>query len=129
MLGHAFDCASEYTDHPPRDSYLKNRLRDPNFIFLAALHEGRVVGGLVAYVLHKFEQERSEVYIYDLAVREACRRQGVATELIEALKPIARDCAAHVLFVQADGDDGPAIALYDTVGVRARVLHFDIPLT
>lgn len=27
-----------------------------------------MVGGLAAYVLPKFEQERSEVYIYDLAI-------------------------------------------------------------
>jgi len=41
---------------------------------------------LAAYELRKFEQERSEVYIYDLAVASAHRREGIATALIERLK-------------------------------------------
>lgn len=53
------------------------------------LGEGDVVGGLVAYELAKFEQERSEVYIYDLAVLASHRRQGVATALIAELKSLA----------------------------------------
>jgi len=32
-----------------------------------------------------------------------------------------------VLYVQADLDDGPAIALYSKLGSREDVLHFDIP--
>ena len=37
-----------------------------------------MTGALVAYVLEKFERERSEVYIYDLAVAATHRRQGIA---------------------------------------------------
>nr|WP_281360295.1 GNAT family N-acetyltransferase [Rhizobium sophorae] len=74
----------------------------------------------------KFEQERSEFYIYDLAVLEKNRRAGVATKLIFALKPIAASRGAKVIFVQADYGDGPAIALYTKLGQREDVLHFDI---
>jgi aminoglycoside 3-N-acetyltransferase I len=41
-----------------------------------------MVGGLTAYVFFKFEQERKEVYIYDLAVIQAHRRRHNATNLI-----------------------------------------------
>jgi len=86
-----------------------------------------VVGGLVAYELRKFEQRRSEFYIYDLAVLEPFRRRGIATSLIEALKPIARSRRGYVIFVQADGVDAAALALYDKLGVREPpVFHFDI---
>jgi len=85
-----------------------------------------VVGGLAAYELRKFEQERSEIYIYDLAVASAHRREGIATALIEHLKPIAADRGAYVIFVQADLGDEPAIALYTKLGTREDVLHFDI---
>jgi len=77
-------------------------------------------------VLRKFERERSEIYIYDLAVAAAHRRQGVATALIDALKPIAVARGAYVIFVQADHGDAPAIALYTGMGTREDVLHFDI---
>ena len=96
------------------------------FIALAALKNGAVVGGLTAYELQKFEQERSEIYIYDLAVAAAHRREGIATALIQKLKKIAVARAAYVIFVQADLVDDPAIALYTKLGVREDVLHFDI---
>jgi len=86
------------------------------------------VGGLAAYVRPKFEQERSEVYLYDLAVAEAHRRQGVAPTLIVALQEIAAARGAWVIFVQADPDDAPAVALHTKLGRREEVLHFDIPV-
>ena len=84
------------------------------------------MGGLAAYELRKFEQERSEIYIYDLAVASPHRREGIATALIEHLKRIAADRSANVIFVQADLGDEPAIALYTKLGAREEVLHFDI---
>jgi len=87
-----------------------------------------VVGGLVAYQLRKFEQERSEIYIYDLAVAEEHRRQGIATALIRELQRIAAERGAYVIFVQADYGDPPAVALYTKLGIREEVLHFDIPV-
>jgi aminoglycoside 3-N-acetyltransferase I len=84
------------------------------------------VGGLAAYELRKFEQERSEIYIYDLAVALSHRRQGIATALIEALRGIARARGATVIFVQADVPDAAAIALYTKLGSREDVLHFDV---
>jgi aminoglycoside 3-N-acetyltransferase I len=56
------------------------------------------------------------------------RRRGIATRLIEALKPIAAQRGAWVIFVQADRQDSGAVALYETLGVREEPLHFDIPL-
>ena len=45
-----------------------------------------VIGGLAAYELDKFEQDRREIYIYDLAVSEQYRRRRIATSLIVELK-------------------------------------------
>jgi aminoglycoside 3-N-acetyltransferase I len=127
-FGEAFDDVDNYTANPPSEAYLRRLLDDENFIALAAVKKDEVVGGLAAYVLRKFEQERSEVYIYDLAVRLEHRREGIATALIENLKPIAAARGASVIFVQANTDveDEPAIALYTKLGSREEVLHFDI---
>ncbi len=126
LFGAAFDDAETYSGNQPDDAYLTRLLSDDTFIALAALHDGTVVGGLAAYELVKFEQERSEVYIYDLAVAAEHRRRGIATGLIEHLKPIAAACGAHAIFVQADHGDDPAIALYTKLGIREDVLHFDM---
>jgi aminoglycoside 3-N-acetyltransferase I len=126
MFGVAFEDKASYGDHPPSDEYLRGFLARPDAISLAATSQGAVIGGLVAYVLQKFEQERSEIYIYDLAVEEAHRRAGVATTLIHDLRRIGAEIGAYVIFVQADLVDAPAIALYESLGTREDVLHFDI---
>jgi aminoglycoside 3-N-acetyltransferase I len=125
-FGEAFDEVDTYSSSRPSNTYLKQLLSSNYFIALAALKNGSVVGGLAAYELQKFEQERSEIYIYDLAVAAAHRRQGIAIALIQELKKIAVARAAYVIFVQADIGDEPAIALYTKLGVREDVLHFDI---
>ena len=126
MFGNAFEDADTYTARRPDAAYLAKLLAKNEVFVIAAVAQGKIVGGLVAYELHKIEQARSEIYIYDLAVDEAHRRQGIATALIEALQPLARACGAWAIYVQADYGDEPAIALYTKLGVREDVMHFDI---
>jgi aminoglycoside 3-N-acetyltransferase I len=129
MFGEAFGDLDTYTSKRPSDGYLSRLLAAEYFIALAALRGDEVVGGLAAYELHKFEQERSEIYIYDLAVAEGHRREGIATALILELKKVAETRGAYAIFVQADLGDDPAIALYTKLGVREDVLHFDIAVS
>lgn len=127
-FGDAFDDPEHYCRKRPNPDYISRLLGEDTFIALVASKNNEVVGGLAAYELQKFEQERSEIYIYDLAVREPHRRTGVATALIDELRSIARERGAYVIFVQADTgiEDEPAIALYSKLGTREEVLHFDI---
>jgi aminoglycoside 3-N-acetyltransferase I len=128
MFGDVFDERDTYSGARPGAGYLQGLLGSDYFIALAARKNSEVVGGLAAYELRKFEQARSEIYIYDLAVAEAHRRQGIATALVKELKRIAADRRCHVIFVQADYGNEPAIALYSRLGTREDVLHFDIPV-
>lgn len=128
MFGEAFGEQATYTQVQPNDSYLRDLLSGSSFVAIAAMVESTVIGGLAAYILPKFEQARTEIYIYDLAVDEAYRRRGIATAMIEELKKIAIARGAYVIYVQADHGDEPAIALYTKLGVREDVLHFDIPV-
>lgn len=128
LFGEVFGDEPNYTARKPGAGYLQSLLASESFIALAAMQGEHIVGGLAAYELRKFEQERSELYIYDLAVRAECRRTGIATGLIEALQRIAAARGAYVILVQSDmqAEDAAAIALYSKLGVREEVLHFDI---
>jgi len=128
MFGQAFNEPDTYGGARPTVAYLRRLLGGDSFIAVAALQGGEVVGGLAAYELRKFEQERSEIYIYDLAVAAPNRRQGIATALIQQLKTIAVARGAYVIYLQADLEDSPAIELYTKLGTREDVLHFDIPV-
>jgi aminoglycoside 3-N-acetyltransferase I len=128
LFGEAFADPETYNGAPPDDAYLEGLLAKEHVFPVVALAGEEVLGGLVAYELEKFERARREVYIYDLAVGEEHRRQGIATALIEHLRGIAAGRGAWVIYVQADYGDDPAIALYEKLGVREEVLHFDIAL-
>lgn len=126
VFGRAFEDVPTYTGAQPDRQYLDRLLGSETVVVLAALQDADVIGGLVAYELEKLEQRRSEMYIYDLAVAEQHRRRGVATRLIAQVRTIASERGAHVVFVQADLEDNPAIQLYTKLGNREDVLHFDL---
>ena len=126
LFGEAFADPDTYGAEPPSDAYLERLLAREHVVVLVALAGDALLGGLVAYELDKFERARRELYIYDLAVDERHRRRGIATALIEQLRAIALQRGVWVIYVQADHGDLPAIALYEKLGAREEVLHFDI---
>ncbi|MDX2020326.1 MAG: AAC(3)-I family aminoglycoside N-acetyltransferase [Deltaproteobacteria bacterium] len=126
LFAKVFDDHDHYAAKPPSDAYLTRLLGKPECVVLAAVVGSEVVGALVGYELQKLEQERSEFYIYDLAVDERFRRQGVATALINEIRAVAAERGGWVVYVQADYGDEPAVALYTKLGVREDVMHFDI---
>lgn len=128
VFGTAFEDAVAYESNVPSDVYLSRLLGKEHFIAVVAMADGAVIGGLTAYLLDKFEQDRREIYIYDLAVLAEHRRRGVATGLISELKRIAAERDVYVIFVQADLEDGPAIALYEKLGTKETAHHFDIAI-
>lgn len=117
-----------YQGRPPGLDYLNSVLAKKEVIVLVASWQGEAVGGLVAYEFLKLESARREIYIYDLAVREAYRRQGIATLLVGELRRVARTRGVWAIFVQADYVDDPAVAFYRKLGTQEEVLRFAIPL-
>ena len=92
LFGEVFDDPDTLSEAPSQatpicSSACATRRSSP---WLRSIETGATIGGLAAYELKKFEQERSEVYIYDLAVDAAHRRKGVATALIRTLGEAAR---------------------------------------
>jgi aminoglycoside 3-N-acetyltransferase I len=127
VFGEAFADPETYTADVPSVPYHERLLASDTFVAIVALKGEVVVGGLAAYELHKFERQRKEIYIYDLAVDAAHRREGIATAMIRELQSLAQRRGAYVIFVQADYVDAPAVALYSKLGIREDVLHFDLP--
>lgn len=129
LFAEVFDEPDQYAARAPDDAYALALLARPEVILLVAEQADRIVGALAGYELAKFEQARSELYIYDLAVLESARRQGVATALIDETRAIARERGAWTVFVQADTvpEDEPARRLYRKLASEEiTALHFDI---
>jgi aminoglycoside 3-N-acetyltransferase I len=128
LFGEVFEEPEIYQSAVPHDDYLTAFLNDKEHIVLIAESEkAEIVGGLVAYELKKFEQVRSEVFVYDLAVSESHRRRGIATNLFDTLKRIAQHRGAYEIFVQAEKGDDVAISLYRSLTEsELEAHHFEI---
>jgi aminoglycoside 3-N-acetyltransferase I len=126
LYADAFEDPDRYAGTPPDDGWLSALLARPDVILLMAEADGVVVGGATAYTLPKLEQATTELYLYDIAVAERWRRRGIATGLIRQLQEVAAMLGSVSLYVQADPEDAPAVALYLRLGHRADVFHFDL---
>ena len=82
-----------YSQHQPDSDYLRTLQRSKTFIALAAFDQA-VVGALAAYVLPKFEQARSEIYIYDLAVSGDRRAKALPprSSISSSMRPTLGAC-------------------------------------
>ncbi len=76
----------------------------------------RLVGGLTAHALPMTRAERSEMFIYDVAVRPDYQRQGVGRRLMAAVRDAARERGIDDVFVAADEDDAHALDFYRSLG-------------
>jgi aminoglycoside 3-N-acetyltransferase I len=126
LFSDVFNDKESYDSKLPSDEYLNIFLTNPNNIVVVAMNDQKIIGGIVAYVLEKFEMERREVFIYDLAVMSTYQRQGIGKALINHVRDIAKEVGAYVVFVQADEND-EAISFYESLNpsVNIRTRNFD----
>jgi aminoglycoside 3-N-acetyltransferase I len=111
------------------ESYLNNLLKKPGFIACVVIRENKVIGGLTAYELPLYYGNYSEVYIYDMAVKQEFQRQGIGKKLIAELKQICKKNGIREMFVEAHEEDKHAVDFYKSTGGKAeRVVHFNYKL-
>jgi len=113
----------------PNAIYLQKLLTDERIIFVVAISENLVVGGLTAHILPSTYFPSGEVYIYDLAVKTEYQRKGIGRQLIASLKDYCTQLGITEIFVQADLADQHALDFYMATGGTAEsVVHFSYPL-
>ncbi len=98
------------------DGYLDHLLCRSDFWAIAACVGDDVVGGVTAHILPMTRSESSELFIYDIAVRDDYQRQGIGGRLIRALREHAQAQGIQEVFVAADNDDRHALDFYQALG-------------
>jgi ribosomal protein S18 acetylase RimI-like enzyme len=91
-------------------------LSDEATIFLAAFQGDEPVGFVFGYELPRRRGAPSILFIYELDVDAACRRQGIASRLMRELERIARSRGITEGFVLTDPGNEAANALYGSLG-------------
>lgn len=98
------------------DSYLLNLLSKNTFHVLVAVQNEEVIGGLTAYELNMYKEETREIFLYEIGVEPAHRKQGIATRLIDYLIDICKHKGIAEMYVGAMAWNEPAVRLYSATG-------------
>ncbi|MET3176709.1 UNVERIFIED_ORG: aminoglycoside 3-N-acetyltransferase I [Arthrobacter sp. UYCu721] len=109
---------------PLTDDYLVWLLDRDSFWAIAAFAGDDIVGGITAHTLPMTRSPSSEVFIYDLAVRQDHQRQGVGSRLVLELRDAAAAAGFGEVFVPADNEDKPALDFYRAQGAAASPVTF-----
>nr|WP_299000092.1 GNAT family N-acetyltransferase [uncultured Allomuricauda sp.] len=108
---------------------LEKLLNKPEFYAVAAFMNGSIIGGLTAYELECYYNDKSELYIYDIAVKPEFQNQGVGKRLINYLKECALKKGIETIFVDAYSEDKQAVKFYEsTMGKGEKVRHFNFEI-
>ena len=105
-------------------------LSDEATIFLAAFQGSQPIGFAFGYELPRRHGASSILFIYELDVEAAHRRQGIATRLLTELERIAQSRGITEGFVLTEPDNAAANTLYESLGgERSDVVMWDYRYT
>ncbi len=107
---------NERDGQKPSLSHMRDLLaHDENYMIVAS--EGSSpVGFLVSYRMPKLARDASMIYLYEIAVAPAYRRQGIATRMIDLLKSLCQEAGVIEIWVGTEKDNIPARRLYESTG-------------
>jgi len=109
--------AAHLFDEPPSPRAVRTYLADGRNVFLLAYQDDAIVGFLRGTELGQLKTDRKQMFLYEIAVAEPHRRQGVGRELIRALLRDCRDRGLEEVFVFTDDPANEAAErLYRSTG-------------
>lgn len=114
------------------EAALQELLRDESKPIFIAEDRGRVLGHcfcvLKDYRGSSVQTGRTELYIDDLCVEEACRGQGVATALYGYVKDFAKGIGCSHISLSVWCGNGNAQSFYEKMGMQPRYIMMEQPL-
>ncbi|HET7465118.1 MAG TPA: GNAT family N-acetyltransferase, partial [Candidatus Dormibacteraeota bacterium] len=113
--GHLFDKAAD-------PAAIERFLAAADHHLFLALAGGKPVG-FVSGVELTHPDKGTEMFLYELAVDERHRRMGIASELIAALRDLARKRGCYDMWVLTDHDNKAALGTYRKSGTDEESSH------
>ncbi len=125
-LLHVFEAVFEMKSFTvPDESYLQRLLENPDMMFMVAELDGKVVGGLSAYVLLQYYSKEKHAYIHDVAISTAYQRKGIGNKLIASFNNYCQKMNYAEVFVAAEKQDAHAVEFYRATGAEElESVHF-----
>jgi ribosomal protein S18 acetylase RimI-like enzyme len=103
-------------ERPLTHAQATDLVADERTIYLVAFDRQEPVGYVFAHQLPRRGGDPSHLFLYDLEVKEALRRRGIATALMRELEQISREHGIRTGFVLTNSSNDPAMSLYRSLG-------------
>lgn len=116
----------------PTLPHLTRLLANPTNYLIVAIADRSPVAFLSAYQMPSLADDASIVYLYEIEVAPAYRRQGIAKDLIALLKNLCRQSDVDMIWVGTENQNIVAKHLYASTGgvcVEADSCEFVYRLT
>ena len=98
--------------------HMRKLLSHTDHYLIVACSGQQPLGFLLAYLFLRADRDASMVYLYDICVDPAHRRQGVATKMLDLLKKLCCDQNVHHIWVGTSDSNAEARAFYETTGAQ-----------
>jgi ribosomal protein S18 acetylase RimI-like enzyme len=108
--------ADDVFDHAVDRDVLAAYLATPGHHFVIAVADGEVVGQVAAVVHRHADLRPVELYVDEVAVAPAYRRQGVARRMLDEMLELGRELGCAEAWVGTEADNVPATAIYESRG-------------
>jgi ribosomal protein S18 acetylase RimI-like enzyme len=90
-------------------------------LFVAYANETPI--GFVSGVEMTHPDKGTEMFLYELAVADDSRREGIGSALVTALRDFARERGCYDMWVLTDADNAAALATYAATGAGEASDH------
>ena len=99
----------------------KELVEHPDYLFLCAVAETRIVGTVMGVVCHSLYGDcRPFLLMEDMVVDKTVHRQGIGSALMRRLEAFARDKhCTQILFI-TENSRPQAVAFYESLGYNAE---------
>lgn len=98
------------------EEYLTQFLADDDNYLIIAIANGNVAGFVLAYRLARVDGARTMMYLHEIGVLSAYRRQRIGTALMEETKRICQEDGIIKMWLGTSESNTAAIALYEKTG-------------
>jgi ribosomal protein S18 acetylase RimI-like enzyme len=104
-------------DEPAVRTVLREFLCDPSLGRAWIFSDGHTIAGYIVLTLgYSFEYHGREAFVDELYVEPQFRRQGIGRRAMEFLEDRAREMGVHVMHLEVDHGNDPALELYRRAG-------------
>src|SRR5918911_972428 len=105
-------------DEPVREDATERFLASPTNHLLVAYVNGQPAG-FISGVELTHPDKGTEMFLYELGVDEAFRRQGIGRQLTESLATLAHERGCYGMWVGTEPDNVAALATYRSAGATS----------